>query len=118
MRPNNSLILNALPANANQVSTVVWALDIVRASFQWVATGTAAGTLNVQASNDQAFGAPANQFLPTNWATIATIAVPSSGPFNSGEIETSYEYLRVTYTDGSGGTATGTISVRMKSMGL
>lgn len=111
MRPNNSLILNAVLANANQNSKVIWANDIVRASFQLAATGTAAGTIQIQASNDQATGTSAGQFIPTNWNNVGSpVTVNGAGSYIVPEIECSYEYLRLTYTDTSGGTFTVPVS--------
>lgn len=119
MRPNNFAILPAAAANATQTSLCAWAYDIVRASFQLVATGTAAGTIQVQISNDQAVGAPAGQYAPTNWSDLGTtVAVAGAGVYTVPAVECAYEYIRVVYTDTSSGSATGTVAVRMKSMGL
>lgn len=125
MRPNNNPLpfagnLFSVPANINQASLAQWAWDIVLASFQLVATGTAAGTIQIQASDDKAIGLPANQFQPTNWNNIGTpVTVSGAGSYlvPSGT-EISYEYLRLVYTDASGGSATGNISARMKSNAL
>lgn len=120
MRANNNLILSALPASANQVSNPQWSDNIVRASFQFLATdSSAAGTLQAQGSNDHAVGLPPNQFVPANWNNIGSpVTVAGKGPYLIPAIECSYEYLRVTYTDTSSGMAIGTISIRMKSMAL
>jgi hypothetical protein len=110
----------SVPANINQSSQAIWSDDILLYSFQLVATGTAAGTIQIQASDDKAVGVPANQYQPTNWNNIGTaVAVSGAGSYLvPPPYEISYEYLRLVYTDTSGGTATGNISARMKSMAL
>lgn len=119
MRPNNNPILTAVAANSNQSSQAQWAWDMVRASFQLVATGTAAGTIQIQASNDKSVGLPPNQFQPTNWSNIgSSVTVSGAGAYIVPELELSYEYVRLVYTDTSGGSATGTLSARIKSMAL
>lgn len=120
MLPSNSALINAVAANANINSTIAWADKIVRASFQVSTTGTAAGSLQVQVSNDIAVGAYPNKFIPTNWGNLGSALSVTTGPavFFISETEMSYEYIRVVYTDSTSGAATGTITVRMKSMSL
>lgn len=119
MRPNNNALLSAVAASANQASVAQWAWDIIRASFQLTATGTAAGAIQVQASNDKAVGLPPNQFQPTNWSNVgAPVTVAGAGAYITPVVECSYEYLRIIYTDSSSGSATGTLSARMKSAAL
>lgn len=120
MRPNNNplnfgtIAAPALspPAGNSQSSIAQWAIDIVRATFQVVTTGNAAGTLQIQGSDDQAFGLPPNQFQPSNWSNIGTsTAVTVAGTYLVGDVfktstiplECSYEYLRLNFT----ATATG-----------
>lgn len=117
MRPSNSLVLNA-PANASVNSTPVYATDIVQTSAQAVASGTAAGTLQMQASDDYLPGSPTTSSAsqPTHWNNIgAPVTVAGAGSYLIPVIETSYEWLRVSYTDTTGGTATGTLLIRQKS---
>lgn len=122
MKPSNSIIMSALANNTNQTSQIVWAFDIVRFSIQAVVTGTPTGTLQVWVSNDKAVGFPANQFVPTNWVELGSdVSVAAAGVFmvpSSTELEASYEYIKLVYTDGSGGAATGTISANLKAMAL
>ncbi len=125
MRPNNATVVTAQPTNAtinltNSNGHVIWSNGIVRASFQAaVSAGTVNGALKVQASNDKPTGAMPENFIPTNWndisgatVTIATAATSYMIPYQ----ELCYEYLRLVYTDASGGTATSTITVQMKSI--
>lgn len=123
MLPNNALVLASTANNANSATGPIKASTWARATFQAVLTGTPTGTLQVQGSNDF-FDGPdsarqAQSWVPTNWENIgSSIAVSSSGGFLTPEIETCYEYMRVTYTDGSSGAATGTITIRAKSLGF
>jgi hypothetical protein len=120
MRPNNNIVFTNVAANANRNSLAQWATDIIRTSFQIVVTtGTATGTMKVQASNEKAFGLPANQFQPTDWSDLGAMVVLNGiGSYLIPSLECSYEYLRLVYTDSSGGTATGLISCRMASKAL
>lgn len=123
MRPNNNALnfgTIATPsftpsAYGNLNSIAQWADNIVRCTFQVVASGTAAGTLQIQASNDQAFGLPANQFQPTNWFNVGTAAtIAGAGAYEVGDVfktsviplECSYEYLRLTFVSTKAGVQT------------
>lgn len=122
MRPSNSLVINAASAAANKNSVPLWADNIVRVSFQVVASNSsAAGTIQVQVSDDQSVGLPANQFIPTNWANLGSpVTLTGSSSLNAlvPAIEVAYEYIRIVYTDTTGATATGTISARAKAIAL
>lgn len=119
MRPNNNPVLTNVSASGTISSNAQWSDMIIRFSFQAVVTGSASGTIIAQASNDFFVGAPPNQFKPTNWSNIgSSVTVTNTGVYIIPEIESSYEYIRLTYTDTSGGTATGSISARMKSCAL
>lgn len=124
MRPSNSLIVNGAIGSASFNSGPVWAYDIVRCSVQVsVPTGGVNGSLQLQASNDQFQGVPPNQFQPTNWSNVGTASVTFSTTstaktFLIVETECCYEYLRVAFTDSTGGAGTGALTVRMKAFGL
>lgn len=126
MRPSNSQFLtNGIVGSASfSISSAIYTDCIVRASFQFtVASGSCAGTFNIQGSNDQSFGVPANQFTPTNWNTITSVTVVASSTalvrsFLIPATELAYEYLRVNFTDNSGGSANGLVNGRCKAIGL
>lgn len=109
MIPNNNPLFTSLAALNDQTSGPQWSEKIVRASFQLVTTDASAdGTIQVQASNDQAYGAPANQFQPTNWNNLGSpVTVSGLGSFLIPEFECSYEYLRLVWLS----TATGAQTV-------
>lgn len=86
-------------------------------------TGVPAGTIRLQASNDPETndtppgGVPFPQ--PTNWADITgstfVVAGPQTVMWNVRYI--GYNYVRVVYTDTSGGTSTATMSVIINAKG-
>ncbi len=84
-------------------------------SAQIAATGSAAGTLKLQASNDVA-GADGLPGPPVNWNDIplATVAVSGSGASLIPKTDLTYQWIRVVYTN----SGTGTISVRLKVWGI
>jgi hypothetical protein len=106
--------MNNLNSATNQNSTPQWTDTIVRASFQIVNTGTSTGSVQLQGSNDQAIGLPANQFTPTNWFNIGSaVTINAAGVFSIAEQELCYEYLQLVYTVNSAGV--GSLLARMKS---
>lgn len=130
MRPSNSqIIVNGNTGTAISLNSVtVWAWDIVRCSVQiYVSSGSSVGSVQLQASNQKAVGLPPNQFIPTLWNNIGSgssnqaisfCTTATSNVFMLQSIETSYEYLRVVYTDNSGGTAKGLIQANLKAFGV
>ncbi len=81
-------------------------------SFQYTATGTLAGTLKVQFSNDTY--QPNSKIAPTNWTDIpsATSSVVAATGSGLAKIDLCYNWIRIVMT-ASGGT--GTVSVRIKA---
>lgn len=124
MRPSNSLIVNGVSCSNTFNSNVVWATDIVRCSFQMtVSSGRCAGSFKLQGSNDFATGLPPNQFNPTNWNDIGSTSVSCSSTatarsFLSPAVDIGYEYVRGVWSDASGGSADGVVSVRFVAKAL
>lgn len=128
MKPSNELVnfgtylapTTSVTANANFNSLAIWATAILRISFQAVVTGgTATGNLQMQVSNDKPKGVPPGQFQPTNWSNLgSTVAVSGAGTYLIPYVETSYQYIRIQYIDGSSGTGTGTLAITLESKGL
>lgn len=80
-------------------------------------TGTEAGTLKFQASNDKRTGMQDTGADITNWVDItgATVAITSGGgPYIIPKFDVSYSWIRMVYTHGSGA---GIVTARMKSIG-
>lgn len=85
--------------------------ELFYCSAQITATGSGAGTLIIQASNDE----PTNSTAPVNWSAIpsATITVTGAGAYLIPKIELCYQWVRLVYTN----TGSGTISVVFKALG-
>lgn len=111
MRQENIHIILAQAA-ATVTTAAIDSRNLFACSAQITATGAGAGTLIIQASNDD----PTSPTTPpTNWSPIplATITVTSAGAFLIPRIELCYQYVRLVYTN----TGTGTISVVFKALG-
>ncbi len=122
---NDQFAVNG-PAQTSSISMAMWTSTTFRATLQvTVSSGSLNGTFALQASNDLAIGAPASQFLPTNWNTIGgstslicSTTVQGNSSFMLGPIETNFEYLRVNFTAGNSGAANGLYSLRIKGFNL
>jgi hypothetical protein len=112
MRSFNEPILNAADASVNQNSIIVDAQNLHLASLHVTMTGTAAGTVKFQASNDE----PRNGTAPSNWVDIsgATVSVSAAGQFLIPKLDVCYNFMRAVYTFTSG---TGTVTAKMHMIG-
>ena len=110
MRQVNENII-PLQAAASITSAAIPALNLFYCSAQIAATGASAGTLVIQASNDDFV----NGNPPTNWSPIptATVTVTGSGAYLIPKIDLCYQWVRLAYTN----TGAGTISVVFKALG-
>lgn len=104
MRPLNDKVLDAVAISTNSVEIKSdWQ---VACSVQVIATGTIAGAVKLQFSND----AQGVAGLPTNWSDIsgATVTLTgTAGVFSIPKTEICYNFMRVVLTV-SGGTGTAT----------
>lgn len=109
MRQDN---INIIPAQAAATitSSAIPALNLFQCSVQFNATGSAAGTGKLQASND----VPADG-VPTHWVDIAsaTVSISGAGSYLIPKTDISYQWVRVVYTN----SGTGTIGARFKALG-
>ena len=105
---------NIIPVQAAVTITTaaIPALNLFYMSAQIAATGSAAGTLKFQASNDVPVAANA---VPTNWSDIpsATVSVSGSGAYLIPKTDVCYEWVRLVYAN----SGAGTISVVFKAIG-
>lgn len=84
MQNPNGLIINAVSDAADATSDAIRAWQWVYVSFMaYFSESTAAGTIQIQYSNDPLNGQVPSQFTPTNWADVpgstATATVTSGG---------------------------------------
>lgn len=121
MRLLNELLSDAQDASVSFNSSPGLLAHVFSFSIQGVITGTAAGTMKLQGSNDPVPDANFRQtavWTPTNWTDIADSAEPITG---AGNIMydfnhcPGYNWVRVVYTASSG---TGTITLRLNTKGM
>ena len=82
--PNGLIISGASDASGNTTSSAISTSQWVASTFMaYFSENTAAGTLQLQFSNDPPSGIPNNDFTPTNWMNVpgsqATATVSSGG---------------------------------------
>lgn len=110
MRQENVNII-PLQAAATITSSSLDSRNLISMSLQLVATGAAAGTLKVQASNDN----PQTPGNPVNFTDIsgASVAVSGAGSYLIPQTDLCYEFIRAVYTN----TGAGTLTVNLKALG-
>ena len=124
MRTFNKQIATAVPINAAYNSPATPLKNIIMFSVAANVTGTPNGTISLQASNDPETndsmpgGIPQPQ--PTNWTTIAnsSFILNSSGETMWNVRDVAYNYVRVSYTDSSGGSSTATMNIVVNAKGI
>jgi hypothetical protein len=108
---NDNIVTVQAAASVN--SAAIPSENLLYISAQLAATGSAAGTMKLQASNDNTNGE--DNTVPTNWSDIpsATVSVSGAGAFLIPITNLCYQYVRVVYTN----SGTGTISIVIKAIG-
>ena len=101
-----------LQAAATITTAAIPALNLFSCSAQAVSTGSGAGTLVIEASNDEPIAPGAT---PVNWSLIpsASVSVSGAGAFLIPKTDLCYQWVRLVYTN----TGSGTISVIFKALG-
>ena len=127
MRTFNKQIATAVPLNANYNSPYTQLKNIYTYTMVANISGTPNGTIAIQASNDPETNdtqtnsgnnlPPTNP--PTNWVTITNspFSVTTSGEQMWNVVGIGYNYVRVTYTDLSGGSSTATMNIIINAKG-
>ena len=128
MRTFNERVATAVPMNANYNSPYTPLRNIYTYSMVAVVTGTPTGTIAIQASNDPEtndtqINTTANlppAVGPTNWVTITNspFILSSAGETMWNVNAVGYNYVRVIYTDSSGGTSTATMNIIFNGKGV
>ena len=102
-----------LQAAANINGSNIPTQDVLNVSAQIVVTGAAAGTLTLQASNDNPLS---GNTQPTNWSNIPNtlVTVNGAGVYLIPNTMICYEWVRAQYAN----TGSGTIQVNLKTIGF
>lgn len=110
MRNVNVQLFKSADISVNQTSPVVPIENMQSLSWVGVVTGTAAGSLQFQVSND-----PGTSAQATNWANLGSAtAVSGAATLNAQIGECDYRWLRATYAATSG---TGALTLNLEAKG-
>lgn len=112
MKVNRSVLLNAIPATANLTGAAFEVLSAFGGSVQVIGTTGAAGTVQIQSSND------ADTSTPTNWTNIAgaVVTVAGANTYLIDGLTMQYEWIRAVWTNS--GSAGGTVTANAKLNGF
>lgn len=127
MRTVNKVLSTNQAMNVTSNSQYQPLRNIYTYAMQAVVTGTPTGNIKLQAScdpetNDTQYNAtnlpPAQG--PTNWADVtgSTFTLSASGVTIWNVDFVGYNYVRVVYTDTSGGTSTATMTITFNGKGV
>lgn len=124
MRTFNKQISTNQPLNVNSNSPAALLKNIYTFSIAAIVTGTPTGTIKLQASNDpetndvMPLGTP--QPTPVNWVDVASssFSLTAGGETMWNVNAVGYNYVRVVYTDTSGGTSTATMNIIVNGKGV
>jgi hypothetical protein len=100
--------INSSPYNVQQIYGV---------AIQAVFTGTPTGTFKIQASADPATGYDPTDNPPSNWTDIAgsSYSVTAAGNYMWNIFDIMYNWIRLVYTDTSGGTSTAVLNTTINA---
>ena len=105
MKVMNKSIVSATVMNKTITSEAINVDQIYGVAIQAVFTGTPTGTFKLQASCDPALIHNAQPEAPSNWSDIpnSSYTVSGAGNYAWNMFEIMYSYIRLVYTDASGG---------------
>jgi len=121
MKTNQIPIVTNAVMNTTINSTPVAIPDIYGYAIQAVYTGTPNGTLKLQASADPfKYVTPNTPQTPTNWVDIAdsSFTITSAGTYMWNYNGSFYTFVRLVYTDASGGTSTAVLNANITIKGV
>lgn len=115
MRPLNKAYFQAITATANGAQ--IFASSIIQISITGVGTGTLAGAVKMQASNDWDPSADLDSFIVANWVDVAdvTVDLTAAGKIIIPKTDVCYQWVRFVFTSSGG---TGTLSANLKTVGV
>ena len=122
MRVYNKKIATNVVLNAGRQTEAVELKNIYMYAITATITGTPTGTIKLQASADPLTNTtiPLDDSLPTNWVDVAdsTFTVTAAGQNMWNVREVAYNWVRVVYTDASGGTSTAVMTIVVNCKGV
>ena len=112
---NYPIPLSTTTMNTTITSPACQLYNIYGYAIQIVWTGTPTGTLKLQVSSDPVPQGPPNvipPFEPTHWSdlTDSPFAITAAGDYMWNVYDVMYNWVRLVYTDASGGTSTASIT--------
>jgi hypothetical protein len=116
MKHYNIPLATDVTLNTNINSANMQLLQIYGYCIQAVITGTPNGTFKLQASCDP-FN---NQGLVTNWTDItsSSYTATTAGSYMWNVSDSMYNWVRLVFTDASGGTSTATLKAVLNAKGV
>lgn len=108
--PNIIPVGTVMNATINSVAQQTY--QVFGYAIQIEFTGTPTGNFKLQASTDPYVSNPTAAQLPVNWTDVvdSTFTVSAAGNVMWNVADVEYNWVRVVYTDTSGGTSTAVIS--------
>lgn len=120
MQTGNKVFLTNVLMNTNITSEALPLPNIYGFAIQAVYTGTPGGTLKLQASVDAfKYASDVNPQVPVNWVDIAdsSFIIDSAGIYVWNFTGSFYTFVRLVYTDSSGGTSTARLTATLNVKG-
>jgi hypothetical protein len=122
MRNYNFPLATNAPMNTAFTSDAMELFNAIGYSIQAEFTGSViTGTFVLQGSDDPIAPVTTNstQLTPTNWTPIlnSNYSVSGAGSYVWNVSDVMYNYVRLVYADGSGGTSTGILNARINVRG-
>lgn len=123
MRTTTKTLVAAQALNVNSNSVAQQLKNIYVYCISAIVTGTPTGVIKLQASNDPETNAlPDGTFQqpPSNWVDVASssFSLTTSGETLWNVNAVGYNYVRVVYTDSSGGTSSATMKIVFNGKGV
>lgn len=113
---NYPMVMPSTRMNTTILGPAMQLYDMFGCSIQVTWTGVPTGTFKLQASSDPVpqgpASAPLTNFQPTHWSDItdSPFSVTLAGDYMWNVYDVMYNWIRLVYTDTSGGTSTATIT--------
>ncbi len=119
MKYSNYSPINAI-SSVTISSPAVDIQQVIKMSYQIVVgTGSIAGSVQAQVSNDDTLQGSRGVGSPSNWSNLgASTALSTSGVTLVPQQDLCYRYLRFVFTDTSSGTGTANLNIQVMQLGV